>query len=298
MRRGLVILWAILAAFGTAVGIAAWWVFSPTHAYYIRDTGTEPVLLIADSSEVRHLIAREEAHAPEEVKVGEALLQQYEPLAVVERREHPERYFPEHIRFLDALTHQPHVTAPAGSYARLLEMSHAKCNSDPSLSGEYAKVRLTSGPMRGREGWLCYWRDLTPTILIDSSIPRFIQPGRECDGRFIAISESLSYRHAHRSFSASSDRSIAIRTNWLRVRTPVFSNSCCNVAFTELRDTPISYAISLFVSPSKTLRSTCCSRGVSAAPVTFAPGLATVNGAGGVAFWSIHTSPLATVRIA
>jgi hypothetical protein len=177
MRRGFVILWTVLAALAVATAVVAWWVFSPSHAYYIRDTGAEPVVLVTDSSEVRRLIALEEAHAPEEIKAGEALLQQYEPLAIVERRQHPERYFPEHSRFLDALAHQPSVKAPVGSYARLLEMSHAKCCADPSLSGEYAKVRLTSGPLRGREGWLCYRRDLAPSVLIDS----FSRPGQEND---------------------------------------------------------------------------------------------------------------------
>ena len=62
---------------------------------------------------------------------------------------------------------------------------------------------------------------------------------------------------------ASRDLSIAIRTSWLRVRTPVLSNSCCRLPLTELRDTPIWRAISLFVSPSRIPRSTCRSLGVS-----------------------------------
>ncbi len=39
--------------------------------------------------------------------------------------------------------------------------------------------------------------------------------------------------------AVSSERSIATRTSWARVRTPVFSNSRCSVAFTELCETPI-----------------------------------------------------------
>src|SRR5580658_2088772 len=100
MRRSFVILWTILGVLTVAIGVLAWRVFSPSHAYCIRDTGPEPVVLITDSSEVRRLIAVEEAHAPDEIKTGEALLRQYEPRAVVERRQHPERYFPEHIWFL------------------------------------------------------------------------------------------------------------------------------------------------------------------------------------------------------
>ena len=68
----------------------------------------------------------------------------------------------------------------------------------------------------------------------------------------------------HREDVVSSDRSIAMRTSWPRVRTPVFSNNCCRLALTELSEAPMLLAISLLVSPSSTPRSTCCSRGVSA----------------------------------
>src|SRR6266568_423976 len=55
----------------------------------------------------------------------------------------------------------------------------------------------------------------------------------------------------------------AMRTSWLRVRTPVFEKSCCRVALTELSDTPIRSAISLFARPSKTQESTERSRSVN-----------------------------------
>jgi len=43
-----------------------------------------------------------------------------------------------------------------------------------------------------------------------------------------------------------------MRTNWLRVRTPVFEKSCWSVALTELVDTPIRSAILLFGNLSNT----------------------------------------------
>ncbi len=52
----------------------------------------------------------------------------------------------------------------------------------------------------------------------------------------------------------------AIRTSWLRVRTPVFSKSCCSTALTELSEIASRAPISLLVSPSNTPLSTACSR--------------------------------------
>ncbi len=53
-----------------------------------------------------------------------------------------------------------------------------------------------------------------------------------------------------------------MRTSWLRVRTPVFSKSCCSTALTELSEMASRAPISLLVSPSNTPLSTACSRWV------------------------------------
>ncbi len=173
MRRGLVTFAIVVGTIALVIVGVGWWIFSPSHAFYILDTPTG-VQLISDTSAVWRLITIEERDGPEEVRIGEALLIKYGPLAIVERRRHADQYFPQHVKFLDEMAHQPSVKAPNGSYVRLLVRTNAKCEADPTLSAEYAKVRITSGSLRGSEGWLCYWRDIAPTI--ESSIPRFSVP--------------------------------------------------------------------------------------------------------------------------
>jgi hypothetical protein len=146
-----------------SVGIVGCGAILTENDYVIRgNTPGTAIKLIRDSPEVRELIALEETQAPAEVHGGEALLLKSGAVAIVERRQHPERYFPEHVKFVEAMTHQVGPMAPVGSYARVLERSHAKCERDPSLSAEYWKVMVKDGPMRGEEGWLCYLKDLFP----------------------------------------------------------------------------------------------------------------------------------------
>ena len=58
--------------------------------------------------------------------------------------------------------------------------------------------------------------------------------------------------------------SSATRTSWLRVRTPVFLNSCCIEFLTALSDISILAAISLLAKPCTTCRSTPVSLSPSA----------------------------------
>ncbi len=90
-----------------------------------------------------------------------------------------------------------------------------------------------------------------------------------------------------------------MRTSWLRVRTPVFSKSCCSTALTELSEIESRAPISLFVSPSNTPLSTACSRwvkpplrrGAAALPVAAAIIERVTAG-------SSQTSPAMTFRMA
>jgi hypothetical protein len=166
MQRGFVIVLVDLGIVAFAIVAAGLWIFSPSHAFYVREDSTI-VRLIADTPAVRGLITVEERNGPDEVRVGEMSLIQYGPMtAMAERRHHADKYFPQHVKFLSEMAHQPSVRAPNGSYVRVLDRSHAKCEEDPSLSAEYARVRITSGSLRGSEGWLCYWKDITPSIAL------------------------------------------------------------------------------------------------------------------------------------
>jgi hypothetical protein len=68
---------------------------------------------------------------------------------------HPERYAPSRKEFLAAMSRQPGVSVPEKTYARLLESSGAHCTPKPGYTTVYIKVRITSGPFLGREGWVC-----------------------------------------------------------------------------------------------------------------------------------------------
>src|SRR5579859_5790686 len=89
---------------------------------------------------------------------------------------------------------------------------------------------------------------------------------RHCNSMYIVSSRLFltTARQTSDSLSQScARRSSAMRTSWLRVRTPVLSKSCCIAAFTELSEIVSFVAISLFESPSNTALSTACSRGVN-----------------------------------
>ena len=65
-----------------------------------------------------------------------------------------ERPSPNRREFLLAMSQRPEVLISEKTYARLLEYSGAHCNPI-GYSTVYIKVRVTSGPLAGREGWLC-----------------------------------------------------------------------------------------------------------------------------------------------
>jgi hypothetical protein len=66
---------------------------------------------------------------------------------------------PEHVRFIAAMAEQPGIEIPARSYARLVESSRARCGDDPTNHENYLRVRVTTGALKGEEGWTCVPRD-------------------------------------------------------------------------------------------------------------------------------------------
>ena len=98
--------------------------------------------------------------------------------------------------------------------------------------------------------------------------------------------------------AVSSERSMAIRTNWLRVRTPVFSNRFCRVALTELlrRADPVSDFLigQTFEDAPQNLLLALRQRPLFCARLR----LRGVRSQLEPIFGSIHSPPSATVRIA
>lgn len=130
---------------------------------------SKSVRLVLDSNEARQLISRQDAFTPEERK--EIDLYNRDIIAVAqeldreqtkeathrynEMKKNAARYIPERTAFLYAMARVPAVLVEPNSYCRVLQRSQAKCTNDPESNCEFVKVRVTSGPSRGREGWGC-----------------------------------------------------------------------------------------------------------------------------------------------
>lgn len=145
-----------------AVPIAMMWhnhVFDEDYSY----TARRDVHLIVDSPEVERLLGEDGANVAEEQLYGSVpkRIEEY-----VELHQHPERYAPKHIAFLNIIAKQPAEAVPLGSHARALKTSHAHCQRTPVPSSDiYAYFRVTTGPLKNREGWACMSGDFAPTLI-------------------------------------------------------------------------------------------------------------------------------------
>jgi len=135
-----------------AVALCGWALLNPNRQL---KTQVRPVSLIAPSPAVDGLLSQQriqdegierfwrEPHGKEEgIK------------RVQELQRDSERYYPGRSNFLWAMARQPAEAIPASSYLRLLENSKVKC-SNPLFTTTFIKVRVTSGPLVGRVGWVC-----------------------------------------------------------------------------------------------------------------------------------------------
>jgi hypothetical protein len=112
-------------------------------------TGTN-VRLILDSDEVQGLIAKQSSYAArEKIEVDRYFR------APAAEREPDEKYIPERVAFLNAMTQAVSVPVPANSYCRVLKQSDTICSRHPGQNPTYIKVRITRGPAKGQEGWGC-----------------------------------------------------------------------------------------------------------------------------------------------
>jgi hypothetical protein len=143
-----------------------------------------PVRLILQSEEVRKLVARQSAFAPQDRAEVDRFSRDFarlwaeatqesnnmEPGAAEGRvkramQASAERYIPERVAFFSAMTRAPSVLVPGGSYCRIIEQSQAICSNDPSSNPEYVRVVITSGPSKGVEGWGCEGDGISRTVV-------------------------------------------------------------------------------------------------------------------------------------
>jgi hypothetical protein len=116
-----------------AVGCGFVGLVDPNYAYATKDDLHPTVHLVRDTPEVRALLAT--AASPKTAPTAQ---------------------------LLGAMAREPGVEIPGGSYARLVEFSQAQCEDFNRF--HFMKVRITSGPRRGAEGWACFMIDVSPTF--------------------------------------------------------------------------------------------------------------------------------------
>jgi hypothetical protein len=128
------------------LGYGAWWMLTPEHAYRVLAHQGKGAIMVLDSPEARRIVlTKDSARDAEVAKAGARNVGRIAYYA-----------------FVAAIERQPSVLVAKDSYVRVLEESHVRCESD--LISEYTLVRVTSGPSRGKEGWLCSGADFAPTI--------------------------------------------------------------------------------------------------------------------------------------
>ena len=150
-----------------------------------HEARTDPfrnVTLVLDSEHVTKLISQQSSfESQDRLEVHDFMSESVSTLTELERqrksgkiepallrrltdeREHPERYIPERIAFLNAIARTPNKTIPPNSYCRILQRSAAICSRIPQDNPYYVKVRITSGPAKGQEGWGCLGNDIYVT---------------------------------------------------------------------------------------------------------------------------------------
>ena len=140
------------AAILIAVTVCACDLLNPNRQLKTQD---RLVRLIAPSPAVDSLLSRQRTQDEEVERFWREPHSKDEGIRrVQELQTNPERYYPGRSAFLLTMAQQPGESIPASSYLRLLESSEVKC-SKPLFTTTFIKVRVTSGPLVGRVGWVC-----------------------------------------------------------------------------------------------------------------------------------------------
>jgi hypothetical protein len=148
------LLWIVFA-----LSLASCRLFDPAYACITRPGSITK--LVADSPEVRRLLTDAATLEAEKLRSRRALPDPEQLQLTIDMRAHPEQYMAERRKLLETMAQQPGVLVTGEQYFRILEQSPAGCADDPVTTSSYLRVRVSTGPSKGSEGWACS-RDVQP----------------------------------------------------------------------------------------------------------------------------------------
>ncbi len=173
--------WNLAAAIFTiilATSCRGWW-----DGEMVTDN-TREIRLVIDSADVQRFIANQSAlYSRDRMEAAffsrreTSLLQELEQRKTVRDRsaikndldelyKHPENYVPERIAFLDAMEQAPGFKVPPKTSCTILRRSEAICSRQPRSNSVYVKVGITSGALKGREGWGCEFDGIFRSVIL------------------------------------------------------------------------------------------------------------------------------------
>jgi hypothetical protein len=131
-------------------------IFLSSRAWRVTGNSKTKVLLVSDSLEVRRLVTDEDA-GEEEVnrfwREDHGAEERHQRL--MDMAQHPEQYPPGRSKFLETMARMPGVYVEGRSYCSVIVRSKSRCGRLPIETASYLFVRITSGPSRGQQGWIC-----------------------------------------------------------------------------------------------------------------------------------------------
>lgn len=144
----------LLALVAVAIICGACDLLNPDRQLVTRDGSA--ARLVQDSPDIERLLSIQRTRDAEgdtfwrEKHSSESVTKRVENM-----RLNPERYAPGREAFLLAMSRSAALSVPGHTYARLVQQSGARCNLNPITTSSYVKVLITSGPLRGNQGWMC-----------------------------------------------------------------------------------------------------------------------------------------------
>lgn len=112
--------------------------------------------LISDSPEVRRLLADQDARQYDSDRFWrEKHTVEEGSERIRDMGKHPEQYPPGRTEFLKAMLAMPGFLIPGSPYCDVVERSRSKCGALPIETAVYVLIKITTGPSRGKEGWVC-----------------------------------------------------------------------------------------------------------------------------------------------
>jgi hypothetical protein len=116
---------------------------------------------VADSPQVRRLLSEAANLEAEKHRSRQALPDPQQVQLTIDMRAHPKRYMAERSKLIETMAQQAGILVTGEQYFRILEESPAGCADDPVTTSNYLRVRVSTGPSKGSEGWACS-RDVQP----------------------------------------------------------------------------------------------------------------------------------------